>query len=471
MHAPAWHQAAAGGIFVLCYGLIASDRIDKTKVALAGAVALLMLGVVTQHDAFGGSDRNLSAVEHAIGESAEHSGTVQMLRGLGLRDVPGIDWNTIFLLMAMMVYVNILGRTGALEWLALRTARIARGKPIAVLVLLCLVTAGASAMLDNVTTVLLLAPVAIHLARVLAVDARPMLIAIALASNIGGTATLVGDPPNILIGSRSGLDFVSFLTHLGPVVAVLLAVFVPYAFVVWREELGPGAGQGLAEILSEEATAVRDRPLLARCAVVGALMLLGFGFHHALGWEPATVALAGMVAILVLGRVALRETLVEVEWNTLIFFMGLFVMVGALVKTGLVESASAWIVGEFGASPLLLALALLWFSALASALVDNIPYVATMCPLVASLSTTITGLPVTEAARDPRVLPLWWALALGACLGGNATLIGASANVVAAEMGRKAGAALSFRAFTRAGLPVTVWTLAIATAYLVVRYF
>lgn len=480
MEAPLWHQTAAGVLFAGAYALIATDRFDKTKVALVGAVAMLLLGIVSQHDAFGQHERSLATPTEFAREyqplSPDAPATPQVhdaaevLDRAGLRDVPGIDWNTILLLLGMMLYVGIVARTGALQWVAVRCAKLARGEPVRVMVLLAIVTGMLSAGLDNVTTVLLVAPVTLLLCEALGVSPIPMLLAEVFASNIGGTATLIGDPPNIIIASASGHSFGAFVVHLGPVVAVLLVGFAPYAAAIWRDDLRTSEERRREVLALDERKAIRDPKLLRKCLAVGALILVGFALHSRMGWEPATVALAGAVLLLAISRVPLDDALRGVEWNTLFFFAGLFVMVGGLVKVGLIQHMSEWILAEFGANTLVLTLVILWFSAFASAVVDNIPYVATMCPLVNSLATAVTGLPASEAAHDPRIMPIWWALALGACLGGNGTLIGASANVVTVGLAEKSGTHISFREFTRHGMPVMLSTVAICTVYLLIRY-
>ncbi len=472
MEAPLWHKVAAGVIFAAAYVLIATDRFDKTKVALLGAVAMLLLGVVSQHDAFGVHERSLSVVEHvaAAEPSLGEEGVVEDLERAGLRDVPGVDWNTIVLLLGMMIYVGVLGRTGALQWVAVRCAKLARGEPVVIMVLLASVTGIVSAALDNVTTILLIAPVTLLLCEALGVSPIPMLIAEVLASNIGGTATLVGDPPNIIIASAAGFGFTEFLIHLAPVVVVLLVAFGPYAILIWGPELRASPERKRAVLALDERKAIRDPRLLRKCLWIGGLILAGFLVQGPLGWGPATVALAGAVLLLAIARLPLEDGLRGVEWATLFFFIGLFIMVGGLVKVGLVQAASQWILVRFGGNTLVLALVILWFSAIASAVVDNIPYVATMCPLINSLARAITDLPAAEAAHDPRILPLWWALALGACLGGNGTLVGASANVVAAGLAEKAGSRITFREFTRHGAPVALSTVGVSTIYLLIRY-
>jgi Na+/H+ antiporter NhaD/arsenite permease-like protein len=480
VEAPLWHQSAAGVLFAGAYALIATDRFDKTKVALVGAVAMLLLGVVSQQDAFGHHERSLAAPAEFAREYAPPTpdapsapqvrDAADVLNRAGLRDVPGIDWNTILLLLGMMLYVGILGRTGALQWVAVRCAKVARGEPVRVMVLLAMVTGVISAGLDNVTTVLLVAPVTLLLCEALGVSPIPMLLAEVFASNIGGTATLIGDPPNIIIASATGYGFGAFIVHLTPIVVILLLGFAPYAAAVWRADLRTSEERRREVLALDERKTIRDLRLLRKCLAVGALILLGFALHSRMGWEPATVALAGAALLLAISRVPLEDALRGVEWNTLFFFAGLFIMVGGLVKVGLIQHMSEWVLAEFGANTLMLALVILWFSAFASALVDNIPYVATMCPLVNSLATAVTGLPAAEAAHDPRIAPIWWALALGACLGGNGTLIGASANVVTVGLAERSGVRISFREFTRHGMPVMLSTVAISTIYLLIRY-
>lgn len=492
MYPPTWHQLAAGLLFLGVYAAIATDRVDKAKAALLGAALMLLLGIIPQQDAFGSGAHTVERLGEFAAEYEEHErdagrdgslaygaehprpaevqAAADTLEHAGLRDIAGVDWNTIFLLIGMMVYVGITAKTGVFRWIAIKSARLARGEPIVILIALSVVTALLSAALDNVTTVLLMAPVTLLICDALDVSPVPMLMAEVVASNIGGTATLIGDPPNILIGSQAGYSFADFVGHLGPIALLSLAAFVAYAWLLWRKQLRASA-ERRAEVMAFDASkAIQDRRLLARCLAVGALILVGFGVHGAFGWEAATVALSGAALLLVLSGLEFNEALEAVEWGTIFFFVGLFIMVGGLAKVGLIDLVSRAVLNQFGHNTFLLAIVVLWVSAFASAVVDNIPYVAAMCPLVTSLAEAVTGQPGPLAAQDPRIMPIWWGLALGACLGGNGTLVGASANVVVAGIAGRSGHKIGFVQFTRVGLPVMLLTVALSTVYLWLRY-
>jgi Na+/H+ antiporter NhaD/arsenite permease-like protein len=375
----------------------------------------------------------------------------------------GVDWNVVFLLLGMMVIVGVLKPTGLFEYVAIWAAKRARGRPFRVLTILVLVTAGVSALLDNVTTVLLVAPVTLLVCDRLAVTPAPYLVAETIASNIGGTATLVGDPPNIIVASRAGLSFTDFLLHLTPLVLALLAVFVGLARWLYRDAFRAHPDRIAAVMALEEGELIRDRGLLARCLAVLAAVVLGFVLHTPLQVEPSVVALLGAGAIVLVARAQPQEYLRDVEWPTLAFFMGLFVTVGGLVETGVIARLGAAATGAVGDRFLVAATALLFGSAVLSAIVDNIPYVAAMAPLVADLAAR---------APDPRTgQALWWALVLGADLGGNATAVGASANVVVTGLAARNGVPISFWQFTRTGLVVAAVTVALSWPYLWLRYF
>lgn len=414
----------AGAIFVIAYALIAVEPFDRTLIALLGGLAVVVLGIIDQHEAFA-----------------------------------AIDLNVIFLLAGMMVIAAILARTGLFDWVAVRSVRLARGRPMPLLLILATVTAVLSAFLDNVTTVVLTVPVTISIARRLGVTPVPYLISGILASNIGGTATLIGDPPNILIGSAAGLDFVDFLVNLAPVTVVIYGAFVVIAFFLWRSDLEAPSERREAAVEATERATITDRPLLVRAGVVSALVLVGFLFHQALGLEAATIALLGATVLMLVGRIDPHDALREVEWRTLFFFVGLFILVEGVVQVGIIAGVADWLAGQTAGDPTLASLALLWFSGGASAIVDNIPYTATAIPVVERLVET--GLPAD---------PLWWSLALGACLGGNLTLVGAAANVVVANQAARAGHPIGFFEFMRYGLVVTVVSLLIATVYVWARY-
>jgi Na+/H+ antiporter NhaD/arsenite permease-like protein len=409
--------------------LIATERwVPRTAAALGGAGLVLALGISGAEDAFFSPES-------------------------------GVDWNVIFLLLGMMIIVSVLGETGIFEFLAIWAAQRARGRPFPLMVLLIVITAVASALLDNVTTVLLVAPVTIRVCRRLGLGPVPFLLAEVFASNIGGAATLVGDPPNIIIASRAGLSFDDFLIHLAPIVVVLTIVLVGLCRWLFASALR-GDPDKVAEVLALDAReAIRDRRLLWQSLAVLAVVLVAFVAGHGLGYEPSVVALLGAGLLIAVTRVRTEVALQDVEWATLAFFMGLFVMVGGLVNTGVLDAVAQ--AGAVVAEQNLPAftLALLWGSGAVSGIVDNIPYVAATSPVIAEI-----------AGNDDARQVLWWSLALGADLGGNSTLIGASANIVVAGIAARHGAPISFWQFTRYGLVVTVVTLTISTAYIWLRY-
>jgi Na+/H+ antiporter NhaD/arsenite permease-like protein len=419
-------------VFVVAYLLIATERIPKMAAALAGAGLVLGLGVVGSEDAFYSHDT-------------------------------GIDWNVIFLLLGMMIIVGVLRRTGVFEYVAIWAAKRAKGSPLRVMILLVLITAVASAFLDNVTTVLLIAPVTLLVCDRLDINPVPFLIAEVLASNIGGAATLIGDPPNIIIGSRAGLDFNDFLVHMTPIIAIELIVFTLILPWLFRGsfQVDPARAADVMELNEREA--IQDKGLLIKCGVVLLAVFTGFVGHSVFHVEPSVVALLGAGILVLISSSKPKQYLASVEWETLLFFAGLFVMVGALVKTGVIKHLAQLATDATGGDALTAVMLILGVSALLSGVIDNIPYVATMSPLVADLSANITN-PVHAEA-------LWWALALGADLGGNMTAVGASANVVVLGIAKRAGTPISFWEFTRKGALVTVITIALAAPYLWLRYF
>jgi Na+/H+ antiporter NhaD/arsenite permease-like protein len=417
----AWVAAV---IFTVAYVAIASERVDRTLIALLAGLAVVAIGIIDQHDAFA-----------------------------------AIDFNVIFLLAGMMVLAGALARTGFFQWLAARSVRLSRGEPFRLLVILSVVTAVLSAFLDNVTTVVLTTPVTLSVARTLRVSPHPYLISQILASNIGGTATLIGDPPNIMIGSAAGLDFAAFLLNLGPVTLVVFGAFLLTMRVAFRGALQAPDEEREAKLEETEASAITDPRLLTRALIVVALTMLGFLGHSFIGLEAATVALLGATILMLVGPLDPHEALKDIEWSTLFFFVGLFMLVEAVVHVGIVSGIANAIVGATGGQPGVAAIALLWFSAVASAIVDNIPYTATAIPVVERL--VVSGLPADA---------LWWSLALGACLGGNFTIVGASANVVVANVAARAGYPIRFLEFFRYGAVVVVLSLAISTVYVALRY-
>ncbi|HEU4921314.1 MAG TPA: ArsB/NhaD family transporter [Candidatus Limnocylindrales bacterium] len=410
-------------VFVVAYAAIATERIDRTIAALLGGLAVVVLGVIDQHEAFA-----------------------------------AIDLNVIFLLAGMMVLAGTLGKTGFFQWLAIRSVRLSRGEPMRLLIILCVVTAVLSAFLDNVTTVLLTTPVTLSIARALQVSPIPYLISQALASNIGGTATLIGDPPNILIGSAAGLGFTEFALNLAPVTIVIFLAFVVTVRFLFRGLQVPDERREAVLEETEAKAIVEPRLMVISLIVVGAT-LVGFVFHAAIGVEAATIALTGATVLLLVARIDPHEALRDVEWSTLFFFVGLFMLVEAIVHVGIVGGIAEAIAQAAEGRVATASIALLWFSALASAIVDNIPYTATAIPVVESLIED--GLPSD---------PLWWSLALGACLGGNLTIVGASANVVIANLAARAGYPIRFFEFFKYGSIVVVESLVISTVYVWFRY-
>ena len=428
MTVTAWMAVA---IFAVAYVFIATEKIHRVAAALGGAVLMLLIGATDADTAFFSEDA-------------------------------GIDWRVIFLLLGMMLIVAVMQRTGLFEYIAIWSVKRARGRPFRVLVILVLVTAVASAALDNVTTVLLIAPVTFVVCDRLGVPATPFLIAEALASNIGGTATLVGDPPNIIIAARGGLSYNDFLVHLAPFVVVLLFVFLGMCRWLFRSAFSYDAARAKQVMAMREADAIRDRRLMTISLIVLGLVTAAFVLHTVVHLEPAVTAMVGGLVLLAASRLDPHEVARDVEWPTLAFFAGLFVMVGALVRTGVVDHISQAAADATEGRLFLTSMVLLWGSAVLSAIVDNIPYVATMSPVVADL---------VNAADGGQADVLWWSLALGADLGGNATAVGASANVVILGIAERRGRPITFWQFTKYGLVVTAVTITLAMPYLWLRYF
>ncbi|MFT8364067.1 MAG: ArsB/NhaD family transporter [Sporolactobacillus sp.] len=415
-------------IFFISYGLIITEKLNRTIVAMLGSAALLFLGVLDQKTA-----------------------------------LDFIDFNTIGLLIGMMILVSLLSKTGVFQFLAIWSAQQAKGRPLPLLVALSLLTALGSAFLDNVTTVLLVVPMTFSIARRLEILPTPFLISEALMANIGGTATMIGDPPNIMIGSAvKSLSFIDFITNLAPVILIIFVVTLGFLSLVFRHALHStqDARSRLAQLHASDE--IQDRKLLIQSVTILVLTVIGFFFHGALHVETSVIALTGAFILLLLtGERYLVQSFSSVEWPTLFFFIGLFILVGGLVHTGVISWLAAQAIQLTGGRPLATTLLVLWFSAIASAFVDNIPYVATMIPLIHDMGRF--GLENTQ--------PVWWALSLGACLGGNGLLIGASANLVVAGLAARHGHRISFISFMKIGLPVMLLSMVVSSIYLVLRYF
>ncbi len=415
--------ALAVGIFLVALVAIASERIDRTKVALAGAIVMLLSQTIEQEQA-----------------------------------IEAIDFNTIGLLAGMMLMVRLTEPTGVYTWLAIRAGQLSGGRPALLVTALVVVTAGLSAFLDNLTTVLLVVPMTFLLADALDIDPIPLVIIEIVASNLGGTATLIGDPPNILIAGATDLSFTAFIANLAPpaVVATVLVTAMLYFAYRSRLQIAPEARDRVRDLRAEDA--IEDAAELKRTVPVLLATIVVFFLHRTLHLEPATGALAGASVMLFLTRQSVEKALAGIEWPTLFFFIGLFVMVGALEERGAIDRVAEAVGDITAGNRTAEILGITWASALGSAIVDNIPFTATMIPVVESLE---------GGAGDDAY---WWALALGACFGGNATIIAAAANVAAAGLAARAGRPITFMAFLRAGIPATLLSLAVATVYLYVRY-
>jgi Na+/H+ antiporter NhaD/arsenite permease-like protein len=423
--------AVAASIFGLTYLAIASERVNRTAAALAGAVAMIAVKL----DGF-----DQTAAFRAI------------------------DFNVIFLLLGMMIQVSVLSRTGVFEWLATHAAVMARGSPVRVLLALSLVTAILSAFLDNVTTVVLIAPVTISVASALRMKAVPLLISQAIASNIGGSATLIGDPPNIVIGSAANLDFVSFLVNVAPIIVLILAVYLVAAPRLFGLHLMETESRRKRVEEMETRTPIRDPGLLRLSGAILGLTVIGFGLHGVLNYQPATVALFGAAVVLLLSRQSVGDVLEDVEWSTLLFFVGLFIIIGGTESVGLLSDLGDRVADATNGNATAASMAVLWFSALASGVVDNIPYTTAMVPVIHQVGASLEG-----GGGGPGNV-LWWSLSLGACLGGNLTLIAASANVLVANLAAREGQRIGFWEFFRYGAPVVVLSIAVSSVYLWLRY-
>lgn len=425
--------SAALSVFIISYALIATERVHRVAAALGGVAGMVVIGVVNAETAF----------------FDPHT---------------GIDWNVIFLLFGMMIIVGVLKQTGLFEFLALWAALKSEGKPYKLLVLLVLISAVVAPILDNVTCVLLVAPVTLSVCRQLGLKPAPYLISLILASNIGGTATLIGDPPNIIIGSRAGLSFVDFLVHSLPLTIILLGGFIVMArFLFHRDLKGPAidVSHRLGDIRPGDA--ITNKRMLIRSLVVLGLVMVAFSLHTVLHVDPSVVAMMGAGATVLVSRTEPEEFLEEVEWGTLAFFMSLFVLVGALVHVGVIGRIGELAAAAMGDREMLGSAALLFGSAVIGAFVDNIPYTTATVPIVEDMvaATDTTG-------ADS---PLWWSFVFGADLGGNSTAVAAGANVVVLGIAHKHGEPISFWGFTKYGIPVTIATLIVAWGYVYLRYF
>ncbi len=416
----------AGLIFIATYIMIIWEKIHRTAVALAGAMLVLLTGIISE-------------------EAAIHA----------------IEFNTIGLLIGMMVIVSITRSTGVFEFVAVWIAKKAQARPARIMLGLSILTAITSALLDNVTTVLLVVPVTIEIVRKLKLNPVPFLIAEIITSNIGGTATLIGDPPNIMIGGFTGLSFMAFLVNLGPIALFILILTLGILWLLYRNQLNVKEQDRHDLMKLDEWKMIRDSSLLRTSLIVLGLTIAGFTVHGILGLESATIALSGAVLLLILSRAEPEHVLEGVEWHVIFFFVGLFILVGALVEVGLIEAIARAGLALTGGELLSTGLLVLWLSAIASAFVDNIPFVATMIPLIDEMG---------RLANVQDLNPWWWSLALGGCLGGNGSLVGAAANVIVAGMAERRGVSISFIAFLKVGFPIMILSVFIAMFYLLLFY-
>ena len=430
---PLW---LASIIFVLTYIVIISERINRAIVALLGGGLMILCGILTQEAA-----------------------------------IRGIDFNTLGLLIGMMMIVSITKKSGVFQYVAIWIAKKARAQPVAILLMMSFVTALFSALLDNVTTVLLVTPVMLLIAEELKVKPYPYLFAIIIMSNVGGTATLIGDPPNIMIGSAAHLSFNDFLLNLAPIIPIIALASLLPIWWIWRKDMVATTEDRARVMRFNELEAITDWRLLKQASFVFSLVIAGFMTHSLVHLEPATIAMFGAAILLLVENFGrdpeaqshqVHKALIEVEWITLFFFIGLFIAVYGIEQAGLISAMAHQLLSATNGDLTTTALSILWGSAVASAFVDNIPFVATMIPLIKSMAPSMGG--------DQAILPLWWALALGACLGGNGTLVGASANLVVAGIAEKSGNPIRFATFLKIAFPLMLLSIAIAHVYLYLRY-
>ena len=416
-------------IFVTAYALIISEKVHRTIVGICGAMLMILIGVLDQE----------TAIHH-------------------------VDFNTLGLLMGMMIIVNITAETGLFNYLAIWAAKKVKAQPVALLVALSALTAVCSALLDNVTTVLLTVPITFGITAQLKVDVKPFLIAQILSSNVGGTATLIGDPPNIMIGSAVGLNFADFVLNLTAPAIFIFFVTVFILLMLYKSKLNTTKELRDKVMRIDEKTQITNPQLLKKCLAVLAVTISLFVMHGSLGLESATCALTGAGLLLLItftrNESMIAKVLSKIEWLAIFFFAGLFILVGALVETGVIKAMAAEAIKITNGSVPATAILILWMSAIASAFIDNIPFVATLIPLIKDMGEM--GLSNLD--------PMWWSLALGACLGGNGTLIGASANVVVASMAAQRGKPITFVEFMKIAFPLMILSIIISTVYVWLRY-
>ncbi|TDP59776.1 SLC13 family permease [Aminicella lysinilytica] len=411
-------------IFVAVITVIMTEKVHRTAAALAGTVALLLTGILT--------------VDEAIGY---------------------VDFNTIGVLVGMMLFVAVVKHSGLFEYVSIKSAKMAKGDPWKIMVVFMIITAVCSALLDNVTTVLLMGPMTLTMAQMLRINPVPILLGQIFASNIGGTMTLIGDPPNIMIGSAANLSFMDFVENTGVACTIGLIVIIFFMKVAYKKKLSADA-DAVKEIMElDENKAITDPKLMKISIAMIVLIVVAFVIHGKIGIESSAVALTAAAIMMIIGHQDIDEVVSDVEWPTLLFFICLFIVVGGMVKTGVISQLANLIMDFSGGHLIMTMMILLWASAFLSAILDNIPFVATLIPLILAMGQQ--GMDIT---------PLWWAISLGACLGGNGTQIGASANVVLSGISGRHGYPISFKDYTKVGMPVMIITVTIAMIFLLLKY-
>lgn len=416
-------QIVALTIFVATMVLIMSEKVHRVTASIAGCLAMVLTGILTI-------------------EGGMHY----------------IDADTICILVGMMLFVGVVKKSGLFEYTAILAAKKAKGNPWIVMVVFILITACLSALLDNVTTVLLIGPMTYAITRAMRLNPVPFVMTQIMASNIGGTATLIGDPPNIMIGSAAKLSFVDFIINVGPPVLMVLGMVIFIFYLLYGRKL-PGA-EHMKEIMAmDEKTAIHDRPLMIKSVAMICVLIVAFVFQNVIGLPSAFIALACATVMMIIGGQNIDEVVTSVEWPTIVFFIGLFVVVGGLKETGLIDLLANLIIDFTSGNMLLTIIVILWVSAILSSFLDNIPFVATMIPLISALGS-----------MGVDVMPLWWSLSLGACIGGNGTLIGASANVVLSGISAREGHPITFAQYFKVGFPIMLLSIGVCTLYLVFRY-
>ena len=411
-------------IFVGVFALIISEKVHRTSAALAGAVLLWLTHIIT--------------FEQGMEE---------------------IDFNTLGVLTGMMLFVAVAKQSGIFEYMAIKAAKIAKGDPWKIMMYFVIITAVCSAFLDNVTTVLLISPMTFTVCKILDEHPVPFFMTQILASNVGGTATLIGDPPNIMIGSGAGLTFADFIAYDGPICVILLVVFIAMFYVIYGRKLSstPEARAIVMELNEEET--IRDKGLMHKSVVMILIVIVAFMLHGQLQLESSMIALAAAAVMLLIGGQDIEEMILGVEWTTIGFFAGLFVVVGGMVQTGVIDMLAQALIDVTGGDAIATMLVILVASAIISSILDNIPFTATMIPIILYMGS-----------QGIDVWPLWWALSLGACLGGNGTLIGASANVVLSGISTREGYPITFMSFLKVGMPMMLVSVALAAVYLMIRF-